>query len=639
MKQQQSQPLTKSVAFINNSKARQTMCWFLLGSIILAISLLIPASSTSAAPTGGKFTMTDGSTLMFTGQNIEDVNDTTQNVYENLANDIQPVGVTAYVAIDGIGVYSHEAGDGNGSLDLQAYIAGYPDAALAVGTWMQGNPPDYTNLDNELANEIRAWDNGDPKGTLMNSVDGLLKELKSTNRPVFLRWGYEVDGPWNHYEPVDFIETWRYVYNWINDPQNPDEGADNIVMVWQIAAYCDSPNDRVQNPDRNTHGQNSYDAWWPGDAYVDWTAFSYFLQQRNCLTADDNIGGLPNGFGELSDTDGQGKSEALDNVMSYLISKGKPVMIAESTPRFYDIGLGHYQDSFDVSTTNHLETNVSGQRIWDEWFDPYFDFITEYKDDIRAVAYINSQWNKYDGWGCTPGQPQGWTNCRQNYWGDSRVEEDPTILTNWYNETNGPGTIFHAYDNSFDFNNLSDWNLVTTVPVQSRAYTSQHVPRSLIGRIEAEHFDVGGNGIAYHDTQTEPPGYWYTDECAPNGRLNERVTLSSHGQGECHVSGLADEWLHYSVNVPDGPTQTYDINLRLARNYDGTPSNVLLYIDDMVTPVQTISLPDTGGWTNFTDLSIGNISVSPGNHLIRVEFEKNRKLRLYGLYPLRSYCI
>ena len=571
----------------------------LLAGFAFAFILLASVSTqkaTASTVVDGKLTLNNGKALLFAGQNIEDVNDYTIRVHNGASRNgaMPPIGVTAYVAINGTGVYSH-VDDPNGSLDLQAYLAnGYKNSALAVGTWM-------VDLEEDFADQIDAG-----QGPILDHVHNLLEELKASNRPVYLRWGYEVDGPWNHYEPAAFIKGWRYVHGWIeaND-------AHNIAMVWQIAAYCDSPDDRVI-PDANTYGGRTYEAWWPDDDYVDWTGFSYFSQNEDCKTANDNIGGLPNGFGELSDMQGN-QNQALHNVMAYLNSKGKPVMIAEATPRFYDIGDLRYKSSFDINQADFV--SKTAQEIWDEWFDPFLDFVDEYEDSIRAVAYINSEWEKYDGWNCIPGPtPVG---CSQNYWGDSRVDANSLIKTNWTMRTRMSGrfeTQPHPYIAWMP--KLIGWDNFTPVPVTNKAYSEQHLPHALIGRIEAEQFDVGGQGLAYHDVIRESRHNWFNKPC----RNNERVFTHEGGSGNCFTHNYATEWMKYSVNVPGTATQTYEIKLALARS-SSNPGVVKLYIDDILQ--DTYSVAQTGGWNVFQEYTTQGINIAPGNHTIKVEFASN----------------
>ena len=55
-----------------------------------------------------------------------------------------------------------------------------------------------------------------------------------------------------------------------------------------------------------------------------------------------------------------------------------------------------------------MNNELPSKQIWDEWYEPFFEFIHENKDIIRAVAYINTHWQSQPMWG------QPYTN---GYWG------------------------------------------------------------------------------------------------------------------------------------------------------------------------------------------------------------------------------
>jgi hypothetical protein len=117
-------------------------------------------------------------------------------------------------------------------------------------------------------------------------------------------------------------------------------------------------------------------------------------------------------------------------------------------------------------------------------------------------------------------------------------------------------------------------------------------PMSVPGQILAVDFDNGGEGVAYHDTTTGNLGGQYrsTDvdiEHASDGGLN---------------LGWIDpgEWLNYTVNV--GKTGTYTVTLRVA-----SPSGASLHVGfngPSAGTWQSVSVPATGGWQNWTAVSV-----------------------------------
>ena len=53
---------------------------------------------------------------------------------------------------------------------------------------------------------------------------------------------------------------------------------------------------------------------------------------------------------------------------------------------------------------------------------PYFTYAEKNNDAIKAVAYINVDWDAQTLWG---------SPYRRGYWGDSRVEVNPVIKAKW----------------------------------------------------------------------------------------------------------------------------------------------------------------------------------------------------------------
>jgi hypothetical protein len=208
-------------------------------------------------------------------------------------------------------------------------------------------------------------------GALDKEIDQLLDRLAAFQRPIFLRFGYEFDGPWNQYDPDPFQAAWIKFYRRMKEKQ-----IDNIALVWQSAASCDG-----------THGAHPLEAWYPGDEFVDWVGLSYFA-----LAHCDFAPG--------------------DAVLNLARQHGKPVMIAESTPQGYDVGQLTY--STDGKDFRHLTPG----NLWNGWFQPFFDFVRKNMDVIKAVTYLNTDWASRG-------------TDANGYRGDARVQANKGILEKW----------------------------------------------------------------------------------------------------------------------------------------------------------------------------------------------------------------
>ncbi len=124
----------------------------------------------------------------------------------------------------------------------------------------------------------------------------------------------------------------------------------------------------------HVHAHNTkpeLNAWYPGDNYTDWIGFSYFDQPQN----------------------------QMEPVIAFAKSHHKPVMVAEGTPK----GIGA----------------CLGPSSWKAWYDNFFNFID--KNGIKALCYINNNWEKQEMW-----KGQGWQ--------DACVQDNKYVEQQWYKE-------------------------------------------------------------------------------------------------------------------------------------------------------------------------------------------------------------
>ncbi|PYI86128.1 MAG: hypothetical protein DME26_09640, partial [Verrucomicrobia bacterium] len=132
-------------------------------------------------------------------------------------------------------------------------------------------------------------------------------------------------------------------------------------------------------------------------------------------------------------------------------------------------------------------------------------------------------------------------------------------------------------------------------------------PRSLPGMIQAEDFDNGSEGVAYHDTEPANYGGEYR---------NTGVDLQSTSDtgGGYNVGWMAaGEWLKYSVNVTT--PGRYTLSCRLSAVVDGGTFHIEF---DGVDKTGSVSVPNTGGWQTWQTLSLDNIVLDAGPQIIRL---------------------
>ena len=154
------------------------------------------------------------------------------------------------------------------------------------------------------------------------------------------------------------------------------------------------------------------------------------------------------------------------------------------------------------------------------------------------------------------------------------------------------------------------------IDYSSRAspFQQQFIP----GDVQCVNYDLGNINVAYGDTDYQKvrwdihqpwnQGYKYRNDGVD-------IDLSGDSNGAVYYVGWieAGEWLSYTVNVDQ--TAIFDINIRVASSNDN--GRFKLYIDnDPITGI--ISVPNTGGWKDWSTLSVPQISIPGGTHLLKL---------------------
>ena len=137
-------------------------------------------------------------------------------------------------------------------------------------------------------------------------------------------------------------------------------------------------------------------------------------------------------------------------------------------------------------------------------------------------------------------------------------------------------------------------------------------PRAIPGIVEAEEFDGGGEGLAYHDTTSGNKGGSF--------RTTDVDIESTADAGGGYDVGWTKpgEWLQYTVNVTaDGQ---YDLTLRLASSGSGGALHVEV---DGVNATGAVQVPNTGGWQAWSSVTIQQVPLRVGTRRLRLSFDAN----------------
>jgi len=193
-------------------------------------------------------------------------------------------------------------------------------AQIGLDFYVYGDPPNILNPI-DITKDIA-------EGKYDEKIKKLARLFINMESRVFLRPGYEFggNGQGRLASKTYWIPAWKRIYDLFQ--QN---GANNVAFVW------------------NTLDARDFMDYYPGDNYVDWWAVNVFSNQSH---QDPFINGFIQEAGKYR----------------------KPVMIAESTPRY--IG------------------SVGGGQSWESWYDPYFKLLSQYPH-VKAFCYINASWKNY----------------------------------------------------------------------------------------------------------------------------------------------------------------------------------------------------------------------------------------------------
>ncbi len=131
---------------------------------------------------------------------------------------------------------------------------------------------------------------------------------------------------------------------------------------------------------------------------------------------------------------------------------------------------------------------------------------------------------------------------------------------------------------------------------------------SIPGLIEAEHWDEGKAGVAYHDVDEKNHGANYRE---PTQVDIEKRSDASNGHGIGWTK--KGEWLVYTVDVKE--SGTYRLEVPVASKKKGGTFHIEMDGKDVTGP---ISVPDTGGWQTLKLITHKNIKLEKGIHKMKV---------------------
>ncbi len=287
-----------------------------------------------------------------------------------------------------------------------------------------------------------------------------------------------------------------------------------------------------------------------------------------------------------------------------------------------------------------LNVFLPGQTYW-----PVYDSAPE-KNNLAQFRIGTTQVNdpitpqSSDGWGYRnmSGNPEGTVRFVSTNGGVSPDQFHKVSPQEWSNRIDWARqatqySVYGSYDDTCDgiqwgisrtANSTAPYNIYPGNGSNPRVYydiiknklnppsTTQTPYAGVIGipgTIEAENYDKGGEGVAYHDTEASNLGGVY--------RTAEGVDIQSCTEGGYNIGwSNAGEWLEYSVNVASAGS--YQLQVRVA-----TPNNAgSLHVEMNGSNVTgSIAVPNTAGWQSWQTVS-KTVNLSAGQQVMRVVIEQ-----------------
>lgn len=135
---------------------------------------------------------------------------------------------------------------------------------------------------------------------------------------------------------------------------------------------------------------------------------------------------------------------------------------------------------------------------------------------------------------------------------------------------------------------------------------------TLPGTLEAENYDIGGEGFTYHDNEPENQG-------DGNYRQNEGVDIVAGNDGYAVGWTNEGEWIEYTVNVIEAGKYTYEATVSSGVEDGGGFSISLVGEDGSLTTLADVSVPQTSDWETYQTVT-GELlqELTTGTQIIRI---------------------
>ena len=139
------------------------------------------------------------------------------------------------------------------------------------------------------------------------------------------------------------------------------------------------------------------------------------------------------------------------------------------------------------------------------------------------------------------------------------------------------------------------------------------------GTIYAVDYDLGTNGVAYSDNEYKKVRW---DENQPwnlgYSYRNDGIDIELGENSEPHIVWIEDgEWVNYTIEV----VYSGKYNIAFTVSSPEATGSVRVLLDGEVL-IESLRVPNTGGWQNWYNILVENLKLPQGRHQIKLVFVK-----------------
>ena len=140
-----------------------------------------------------------------------------------------------------------------------------------------------------------------------------------------------------------------------------------------------------------------------------------------------------------------------------------------------------------------------------------------------------------------------------------------------------------------------------------------YVPHSIPGMIPAAFYDIGRRGLSYHDSD-----FWNDGDGGYNDGWvfrNDGVDLEYNNSNDIPATvgwTAPGDWTGYTIESVD--PGVYDVSISIAS--ESTGGTLLITLNEQ--SIGLIEVPATGGWYNWEDIVINNVTIDGGEKFLKV---------------------